>query len=104
MVVAAEGQDELPTVFALDRARPTPFSGKTTIRFSIPRPTPTQVELYSATGALVRTLCNSSLAPAHYSLVWDGRDNAGATVSRGIYYCRMAAGEFHAIKKLVKLD
>jgi hypothetical protein len=26
------------------------------------------------------------------------------TVSRGVYYCRMAAGEFRAMKKLVKLD
>jgi len=99
-----EEQDELPTVFALDRARPTPFSGATMIRFSIPRPTPARVELYSATGALVRTLCNSSLVPAHYSLVWDGRDNMGAAVSRGVYYCRMQAGDFRAIKKLVKLD
>jgi hypothetical protein len=97
-------QGKLPTVFALDRARPTPFSGRTAIRFSIPRTTQTSVSIYSVTGALVRTLCNSSLLPAHYSLAWDGRDDRGATVSRGVYYCRMAAGEFRAMKKLVKLD
>jgi hypothetical protein len=97
-------QGRLPTVFALDRARPTPFTGRTTIRFSIPRTTQTSVSIYSATGALVRTVCNSSLLPAHYSLTWDGRDDQGAIVSRGVYYCRMAAGEFRAIKKLVKLD
>ena len=99
-----EEPGRLPTVFALDRALPTPFTGATTIRFSIPRRTQTSVRIYSATGTLVKTVCNSSLLPAHYSLVWDGRDDRGATVSRGVYYCRMAAGEFRAMKKLVKLD
>jgi len=97
-------QGKLPTVFALDRVRPTPFTGATTIRFSIPRTTQTSVGIYSVTGALVKTVCNSSLLPAHYSLTWNGRDDRGATVSRGVYYCRMAAGEFRAMKKLVKLD
>ena len=97
-------QGELPTVFALDRARPTPFSRTTTIRFSIPRTTQTSVRIYSVTGALVKTVCNSSLRPAHYSLTWNGRDDRGAVVSRGVYYCRMAAGDFRAMKKLVKLD
>jgi hypothetical protein len=36
--------------------------------------------------------------------VWDGRDVQGKFVARGIYYCRMQAGEFWAMKKLVKLD
>jgi hypothetical protein len=98
-------QGKLPTVFALDRARPTPFSGRTTIRFSIPRTTQASVSIYSATGALVRVLSEPQpLAPNTYSLVWDGLDDQGATVSRGVYYCRMAAGEFRAMKKLVKLD
>jgi len=100
-----EEQGRPPTAFALDRARPTPFTGRTTIRFSIPRTTQTSVSIYSATGALVRGLAAPKpLAPNTYSLAWDGLDDRGAIVSRGVYYCRMAAGEFRAIKKLVKLD
>jgi hypothetical protein len=100
-----EEQTRLPTVFALDRARPTPFSGRTTIRFSVPRAAQTSVGIYSATGALVRVLvAPQPLVPGTYSLGWDGRDDRGATVSRGVYYCRMVAGEFRAMKKLVKLD
>ena len=100
-----EDQGGLPSVFALDRAQPTPFSGRTTIRFSIPRPARTSIAIYSVTGALVRVLsAPKPLAPGAYSLAWDGRDNTGAAVPRGVYYCRMAAGEFRAIKKLVKLD
>jgi hypothetical protein len=98
------GEAGLPAVFSLDRVVPNPFTGATAIRFSIPRPTPTAIRIYSATGALVRTVCNSSLLPAHYSLVWNGRDGEGKTVARGIYYVRMQAGDFRAMKKVVKLD
>jgi subtilisin family serine protease len=98
-------QGKLPTAFALDRARPTPFSGKTSIRLSIPRLTVTGIGIYSATGALVRVLsAPQPLTPNTYSLTWDGRDDRGATVPRGVYYCRMEAGEFRDIKKLVKLE
>jgi len=100
-----EEQGRLPTAFALDRAQPTPFSGKTTIRFSIPRTTQTSIGIYSVTGVLIRVLsAPQPLTPNIYSLTWDGRDDRGVLVSRGVYYCRMAAGEFRAIKKLVKLD
>jgi len=99
-----EEPGRIPSVFALDRARPTPFFGTTTIRLSIPRTAKTDVIVYSATGALVKTLCNSSLLPAYYSLKWDGSDERGAKVARGVYYCRMAAGEFRAMRKLLKLE
>jgi subtilisin family serine protease len=100
-----EEPGRLPTVFALDRALPTPFTGSTTIRFSIPRRTQTSIGIYSVTGALVRVLsAPQPLAPRTYSLTWDGHDDRGMTVSRGVYYCRMTAGDFRSMKKLVKLD
>jgi hypothetical protein len=100
-----EESDRLPTVFALDRALPTPFTGTTTIRFSIPRRSQTNVSIYSATGTRIRVLsAPRPLTPGYYSLTWDGRDDRGMTVSRGVYYCRMTAGDFRSMKKLVKLD
>jgi hypothetical protein len=100
-----EETGRLPGVFALDRPLPTPFTGTTTIRFSIPRPTSTNISIYSAAGTHVRVLsAPQPLTPGVYSLKWDGRDDRGATVSRGVYYCRMTAGDFRAMKKLVKLD
>jgi hypothetical protein len=107
-VVLPTGIEEtgrLPAVFALDRPLPTPFTGTTTIRFSILRPTSTSISIYSAAGTCVRVLsAPRPLPPGVYSLKWDGRDDRGATVSRGVYYCRMTAGDFRAMKKLAKFD
>jgi hypothetical protein len=94
----------LPTAFSLDHVLPNPFAGATVVRFGIPHPVQASVSIYSATGALIRVVCSASLAPARYSAVWDGRDGAGRAVGRGIYYCRMQAGDFRAIRKLVKLN
>jgi len=91
----------LPRVFSLDRAAPNPFGGVTEIRFGIPRPTPVRLSVYSATGALVRTLVNSSLLPAYHSLKWNGTDEAGRRVPSGVYLYRLEAGTCSATGKVL---
>jgi len=99
-----EEPGRLPTAFALDRALPTPFTGSTVIRYALPRAADVNLSVYSSTGALVRQLAATNRPAGFHRSVWDGRDDRGKTVSRGVYYCRMTAGEFRAMKKLVKLD
>jgi hypothetical protein len=104
VVVPGVGVEELPalvpTAFALAGCAPNPFSHSTVIRFAVPRQTGVGLHIYSAAGALVRVLCNSSLLPAHYSLVWNGRDDKGRAVAPGIYYCRLRAAGYSATRKL----
>jgi len=94
-------QPGLPGVFSLDNALPNPFTGSTVVRFGVARPGQANVSIYSAVGTLVRTLCNSALVPAYYSLVWDGRDERGRAAGTGVYLMRMEAGDFTATRKLV---
>jgi hypothetical protein len=94
----------LPVAFALEGARPTPFSGSTTIRYALPKASRVSVGVYNSAGALVRQLKNASAEAGWYRATWDGRDAAGRTVSRGIYYCRMRADSFSGMRKLVRLD
>jgi flagellar hook assembly protein FlgD len=35
---------------------------------------------------------------------WDGRDNQGRILGRGIYCVRFESGSFRNIEKLIKLD
>jgi hypothetical protein len=50
---------------------------------------------------VVQTLCHSSLFPAYYSLVWDGRDATGHLAGAGVYLVRLEADGFAATRKLV---
>jgi hypothetical protein len=97
-------QTGLPKAFALERPVPDPMRGAATIRFSIPRRAQASVSICSATGALVRTLLNSSLLPAHYSLTWDGRDNMGRRVVRGVYFWRLESDNTTLTRKAIKID
>jgi hypothetical protein len=91
----------LPRVFSLDRAAPNPFGGATTIRYAIPRMTPAKLSVYSATGALVRTLQEGTLKPGYYSATWNGRDGFGRLVPSGIYLYRLEAGSYSATGKVL---
>lgn len=94
----------LPAVAALDDAVPTPFRRATVIRFALPQPATAKVAIYGAAGQLVRSLVEGTQPAGYHRVTWDGRDDAGASVARGIYYCRFRSGDFRAMKKLIKLD
>jgi hypothetical protein len=66
-------------------AKPNPFGSSTQIRFGRDIVRPEQLEIYSTSGALVRTIVASGS-----SVLWDGRNNGGTRVAEGIYIARLA--------------
>jgi flagellar hook assembly protein FlgD len=54
-------------------------------------------------GARVKTLVNSAEAAGEHSVVWDGRNDAGAQVSSGIYFYRMTAAGATETRKMVMM-
>jgi hypothetical protein len=80
-------------------AGPNPFGRKTTIRLGLPHAASAEVGIYSVDGRLIRAL------PATGSqVVWNGADDAGNPVGRGVYYCRLQGPAFGASRKLVKTE
>jgi hypothetical protein len=64
-------------------------SGNATIRFGVASTDRVRVRLYDVTGRLVRTLADRTFQANEYSLPWDGADDAGREVSRGVYFARI---------------
>jgi hypothetical protein len=89
--------------FGLSAAAPNPFKDNTRIEFSVPSRTHVSIEVYNILGQKVRTLVNEKMEANSYVRDWDGRSDAGAEVSSGIYFYKMVAGEFSATKKAVLL-
>ena len=72
---------------------PNPATGDVQLRFTLPASGFASLRIYSAAGALVRTLYAGE-APAGPSQVsWDGRDERGRLAAAGTYFVRLQAGD-----------
>jgi flagellar hook assembly protein FlgD len=82
----------VPQAFELSQNFPNPFNPSTSISYMIPVGANVRLEIYSVIGQRVRLLDEGYRPPATYSVMWDGRDEIGQTVSSGVYFCRLTAG------------
>lgn len=80
-----------PSGFSL-AVLPNPAGANALVQFSQPEPARVSVEIYDASGRLVRTLA-SRFQPAGTSrFAWNGLDRSGRRLPQGIYICRACAG------------
>ena len=97
---------EIPRGFQpLGNNHPNPFNPSTTIAYSVPGETVGKVVLavYDIRGRRVRQLVNSVHAPGQYRVAWEGTDSRGRALPSGVYFCRMSAPGFSAVRKMVLL-
>ncbi|RLD15942.1 hypothetical protein DRI50_03050 [candidate division KSB1 bacterium] len=92
----------LPTRFELKQNYPNPFNPTTMISFTLPQAAHVTLTVYDVLGQKVRTLIDNKLATAgtHFQK-WNGKDDFGHKVASGIYFYKIKAGNFSAIRKMV---
>ena len=95
---------EIPVaVTALGNNYPNPFNPETTIAYSVKETGPVTIEVYNLKGQLVKTLIKGRQEPGNHTIVWDGKDNNGHSVSSGVYYYKMQAGTYSSTKKMIMM-
>ncbi|MBC7186846.1 MAG: S8 family serine peptidase [Calditrichaeota bacterium] len=101
-VIAAPPQaGDLPTAFRLFPGYPNPFVQSTVIRYEFPEdkaPSEITIAIFDARGRQVRTIRGG-----RSYVVWDGRDDSGAALASGVYFCRLRGGGYSDVRKLVLL-
>ena len=81
---------------------PNPFGSRTTIGFDLVQRERVTLRVYDVTGRMVRTLADGSeLEPGSHHVEWDGRDEGGARLEAGLYFCRLEAGSARETKRMV---
>ena len=92
------------TSTSLSQNYPNPFNPTTTISFSILEDdTHTELTIFNIKGQKVKGLVKDKLSADHYSVVWDGKDDKGISVSSGVYFYKMKTGEFQQVRKMMLL-
>jgi subtilisin family serine protease len=93
----------LPVDFSLAQNFPNPFNPTTTIEYNVPQNSHVNIEIYNMLGQRIRTLIDQNKSAGNYSIVWNAKDDSGVNVASGMYFYRMDAGDFSALRKLVLL-
>ena len=69
--------------------RPDPAPGACVLSFSLAAPGSGSLEVFDASGRLVRALASGSFAAGEHAPPWDGRDRDGRTLPNGVYFARL---------------
>lgn len=93
-----------PITYSLAQNYPNPFNPSTKITFTLPQEESLKISVYNVKGQLVRTLLDSKGNLGFNSVVWNGTDNLGKSVSSGIYFYKFeTASGFSEIRKMTFL-
>ncbi len=86
----------IPTEFAVQQNFPNPFNPTTTINFDLPSRELVQLDIFNVIGQKVATLVNEPMSPGYHRIQFD----AGHLPS-GLYFYRVQAGNWSALKKMM---
>lgn len=96
-----------PTIAASELAlaapAPSPFTTRTNLRYTLPRPAVIQLDVFDVAGRCVRSIArNEHRAAGEYLAAWDGLDDRGTPVGSGVYFVHLHAGMQTTSRRVVR--
>ena len=93
------------TDFTLEQNYPNPFNAVTILSYQLNQQLEDVVDvklvIYNSLGELVQTLVSERQFAGRYSIIWDGRDSNGISVSSGIYISQLIANNHVSNLKMI---
>jgi len=96
--IEIESRDNTPFAFNLYQNHPNPFNPSTTIKFDLPKPENVKIMIYNTLGQEVETLLHQRTPAGHHEVEFNAK-----SLSSGLYYYYIQAGEFKMVKKMILL-
>lgn len=93
----------LPRETRLEQNYPNPFNPSTLIAYELASESEVLLEVYDVLGRQVATLAQTTQSTGRYEVAWEGKTNAGVPLASGIYLCRLQAGSFVTMQKMMLL-
>ena len=85
-----------PFRYSLNQNYPNPFNPSSLIKYSIAKATKVTLKIYDVLGREVKTLVDEFKDAGEYDVRFDGTN-----IASGVYFYRVEAGTFTAVKKMV---
>ncbi|MCX6164012.1 MAG: T9SS type A sorting domain-containing protein, partial [Ignavibacteriae bacterium] len=86
----------IPKNFDLHNNYPNPFNPSTKIQFDVPKNSIVKINVYDITGREITTLVNDFRNAGRYEVQFNA-----SNLSSGIYFYKMQAGDYNAVKKMM---
>ncbi len=107
----SEAGDVVIGAIELGNNYPNPFnpsgagrSPVTNIAFSIKEAGNVSIEIFNTKGQKIKTLINEDITAGDHTIVWNGKDDNGNSVSSGVYLYKMRSdGRYTSTKKMILL-
>jgi hypothetical protein len=96
--IGAPASPQLPYSFTLSQNYPNPFNPVTTIAYTIGSRSAVSMIVYNTLGQAVARLVDEIQEPGVHSVIFDG-----SHFSSGVYFYKLQAGDFVAVRKAVLL-
>ncbi len=93
----------VPQTMELLQNYPNPFNPTTVIPYAVNERAEIQISVINILGQQIRNLFSGMQNPGSYQIIWDGKDEAGRSVSSGIYFYRLHAGNIAQTRKMILL-
>ncbi len=87
-----------PAHFELCQNFPNPFNPKTDIVFRVKKELKVNISIFDILGRRVDTIVDREMTPGSHRITFDG-----GKLPSGTYFCRMVAGDFRDVKKMLLL-
>lgn len=87
---------DVPDNYSLYPNYPNPFNPNTTIKFNVKEYKYVSIKIYDIQGKEAATLVDEKLMPGVYSVSFNG-----SGLASGAYFCRMSAGNYLSVKKMI---
>ena len=88
--------DKIPNEYTLHQNFPNPFNPSTTISFSIPEEEFVSLKVFNTLGEEITELLNETKSAGNYSVLFNAEE-----LPSGIYFYKIAAGNFFQTRKMM---
>ncbi len=91
-------ETRMPETYRLYQNFPNPFNPATTIKFTLPRLEKVTLSVYNLRGELIAEIINHAIPAGDHRVRWSAKN-----LSSGIYFYKLEAGHYTAVKKSIYL-
>jgi hypothetical protein len=88
--------------FDIAKNYPNPFVYQTTVNYLVSKSQKVEISIYTSFGQKVRTLMVGDLSAGEYNVAWDGTDNSGAVLPKGLYFIEISGPGGRTSRKIIK--